>query len=419
MSAVFLLIVCLFGKFGVLGLLFLVSGPGGPAVGYRYDELNRLESVDDTSTGLPTRTTAYTYNANGSLATASAPIRIQKTLLSPLSQLLSTTAWLVDTQNHTGYAQVVEERVTTGGATPSSLVRVFTFGHALLSQATQLPSASTFTLSYHGVDGFGTVRQLTDASGTATDAYDYDAFGNLLRRTGTTANAFLYRSEQYDADLGLYYLRARYLNPDSGRFWSMDEYEGAPDDPASLHKYLYANADPVLYSDPSGYVGDVSLPALSATSTTVGTLARIAIPRVIMRSKRVQFELACATIRFVQVGADILGFEVVKIDKQGPQHHIGSNKQTTPGSFTERLEKLFAKGGMKLGDWSNKLNLPKHFGPHKDWYHQEVLDALESAVAAVANPTPGNVAAAIRDTLMAIADKICDKNSKLYKTLTK
>ena len=114
-----------------------------------------------------------------------------------------------------------------------------------------------------------------------------------------------------------------------------------------------------------------------------------------------------------------LGFEVVKVDKKGPQHHIGSNKQTTPGSFTERLEKIFAKGGMKLGDWSNKLNLPRHFGRHKEWYHQEVLDALESAVAAVANPTPGNVAAAIRDTLMAIADKICDKNSKLYKTLTK
>jgi len=32
------------------------------------------------------------------------------------------------------------------------------------------------------------VRALTDASGNVTDTYNYDAFGNLLHGTGTTAN---------------------------------------------------------------------------------------------------------------------------------------------------------------------------------------------------------------------------------------
>jgi RHS repeat-associated protein len=58
--------------------------------------------------------------------------------------------------------------------------------------------------------------------------------------------------EQYDADLGLYYLRARYYNPATGRFLSRDPNEGNPYDPKSLHKYLYASGDPVNMIDPTG-----------------------------------------------------------------------------------------------------------------------------------------------------------------------
>ena len=61
-----------------------------------------------------------------------------------------------------------------------------------------------------------------------------------------------YRGEQYDSDLGLYYLRARYYNPATGRFLSRDPLDGQVKDPASLHKYLYANGDPVNGMDPNG-----------------------------------------------------------------------------------------------------------------------------------------------------------------------
>ncbi|MGD0832667.1 MAG: RHS repeat-associated core domain-containing protein, partial [Terracidiphilus sp.] len=114
-----------------------------------------------------------------------------------------------------------------------------------------------WTPSIYGYDGAGSVRQLTNLAGTVTDAYNYDAFGNKLNSTGSTPNVYLYRGEQYDPNLNLYYLRARYYNPATGRFLSRDPEDGKPVDPKTLHKYLYAGGDPVSAMDPTGrdYVG--------------------------------------------------------------------------------------------------------------------------------------------------------------------
>jgi RHS repeat-associated protein len=93
---------------------------------------------------------------------------------------------------------------------------------------------------------------LTDTEARVTDTYDYDAFGNLINQTGSTPNNYLYSGEQFDADLGLYYNRARYLDVRTGRFWGMDTWEGETGDPRSLHKYLYASDNPANRVDPSG-----------------------------------------------------------------------------------------------------------------------------------------------------------------------
>jgi uncharacterized protein RhaS with RHS repeats len=68
---------------------------------------------------------------------------------------------------------------------------------------------STWTPSFYGYDGMGSVRNLTNAAGAVTDTWEYDAFGNPFTTSGTTPNEMLYRGEQYDSDLGLYYLRVR------------------------------------------------------------------------------------------------------------------------------------------------------------------------------------------------------------------
>jgi len=64
-------------------------------------------------------------------------------------------------------------------------------------------------------------------------------------------------AEQYDPDLGLYYLRARYYNPATGRFLPRDPEDGKPVDPKSLHKYLYADGDPVNRWDSTGRIATV------------------------------------------------------------------------------------------------------------------------------------------------------------------
>lgn len=104
----------------------------------------------------------------------------------------------------------------------------------------------------YGYDGHGSVRQLRSSTGTVTDAYDYDAFGNLINQTGSTPNNYLFAGEQYDPATGLYYSRARYLNGTTGRFWTTDTYEGSTYEPTSLHRYLYSSANPVNRVDPSG-----------------------------------------------------------------------------------------------------------------------------------------------------------------------
>jgi len=81
----------------------------------------------------------------------------------------------------------------------------------------------------------------------------YDAYGNLLKKEGGTENDFLYTGEQYNANTDLYYLRARYMNPFTGTFISIDSYQGSDYDPVSLHKYLYVVANLVMYVDPTGY----------------------------------------------------------------------------------------------------------------------------------------------------------------------
>jgi RHS repeat-associated protein len=73
-----------------------------------------------------------------------------------------------------------------------------------------------------------------------------------MASSGSTANNYLYCGEQYDPQLKFYYNRARYLNPDTGRFWTMDTFAGNNEDPLSLHKYLYCHDNPVNNTDPSG-----------------------------------------------------------------------------------------------------------------------------------------------------------------------
>jgi RHS repeat-associated protein len=163
----------------------------------------------------------------------------------------------------------------------NTVTRSYTWGLQLVSE-TQLvaatPPASPWQTNWYGFDGHGSVRFLTDSTGAVTDSYDYDAFGNLISSTGTTANNYLFAGEQYDPDLGLYYNRARYLDVRAGRFWGMDTHEGNTGDPLSIHKYLYTGANPVDRVDPSGHDFDLaSMAMVSVVGTTIAAMTITAL----------------------------------------------------------------------------------------------------------------------------------------------
>jgi RHS repeat-associated protein len=96
------------------------------------------------------------------------------------------------------------------------------------------------------------VRQLATDTGNVNLTQTYNPFGDLNSTTGLDNTAYGFAGEWTD-NTGLQYLRARYYAPTQGRFLTRDTWQGTYTRPASLHRYTYAENNPVLYTDPSGH----------------------------------------------------------------------------------------------------------------------------------------------------------------------
>lgn len=105
---------------------------------------------------------------------------------------------------------------------------------------------------YYVTDPHGNVVQLTDESGAVTKTYEYDSFGNEVDSDSKDENPFRYCGEYYDKETEEIYLRARYYQPNVGRFLTRDTYTGEEDEPESLHLYTYCYNNPVYYMDVTG-----------------------------------------------------------------------------------------------------------------------------------------------------------------------
>jgi RHS repeat-associated protein len=254
------------------------------------DEQVSSESYDANGNVTSTDGMNYTYDSQNHMLTASGNGKSISMIYDAFGNRVAKTVNGVSTQylveddvNPTGLPQVVEELTGSFGA--GVVTRTYTYGLQRISQnlSPAVSGNSTWTPSFYVYDGGGSVRQLTNSNGTVTDEYEYDAYGNSFTKSGTTPNNYLYRGEQYDQDLGLYYLRARYYNPNTGRFMSRDPEDGDETDPKTLHKYVYANGDPVNAVDPTGRMaaeyalplGIIAIPTtkvLLALGGTVGCL---------------------------------------------------------------------------------------------------------------------------------------------------
>ncbi len=204
----------------------LLKKSGAAEESYKYDVYNRLVSYQADQKG---KKENYSYDAEG--------VRRSKTASEGEEE--KEILFISDTSGE--LSRTLAETDEEG-----ELLASYGWGDTLLSQTRE---GKTSTYLY---DGQGNVRGLLDEKGNLTDTYAYNAYGELTEKTGETENHFLYTGEYYDGVSGLYYLRARYMSPETGTFISMDTWQGDLYEPVTLHKYLYANANPVKYKDPSG-----------------------------------------------------------------------------------------------------------------------------------------------------------------------
>ena len=202
------------------------------ATSFSYDLQGRMSVVTVTtrnSNGVATRNerTSYDYDSMGIRNSSKHEIDANA---DGAYESSTTTEFLTDHQNFTGYAQTVRE--TTKNATGHTTKTVdYTFGHDEISQTTKTYDAngsvtSEATLVF-GHDGHGSVCVLTDLAGAIAQLFMFDAYGQMLAilngagalvsgGNGQLADAtqaltsLLYSGESFDANINQQYLRARW-----------------------------------------------------------------------------------------------------------------------------------------------------------------------------------------------------------------
>ena len=102
---------------------------------------------------------------------------------------------------------------------------------------------------YFVYDGLGSCRGLVASNGAVVVRYDYDVYGRVRWQEGERANSFRYVAQvghATDEETGLIYMRARYYDPEIGRFVSEDPGQN------TVNWYWYADGNPVNNYDVTG-----------------------------------------------------------------------------------------------------------------------------------------------------------------------
>jgi RHS repeat-associated protein len=202
----------------------MTTGPLGAAglVTYGYDARNRLTSVGSIAAGF----TTYVYDAENN--------RISRT------DTTGTTHYLVDPHGDALPRVLVREK-------PDTSTTSYVYGIGLLYEVNDATGDATY---YH-YDNIGSTVALTGPTGALTDRMEYDPFGTVTFRTGTSDTPFLYVGQlgvQQEPN-GLHYMRARYYSTELRRFLNADPIGFA----GGMNWYGYAANNPLSLIDPSGF----------------------------------------------------------------------------------------------------------------------------------------------------------------------
>jgi RHS repeat-associated protein len=146
----------------------------------------------------------------------------------------------------------------------SGLTQVLADGsNTYLYGYTRIAQASNDAAGYFLGDALGSVRQVIDPEAEIVLMQSYSPYGETTVSFGEFKTVYNYTGEMID-ESGLINLRARMYDPGSGRFLTMDSWSGDYQNPITLVKWVYANSNPVRYSDPSGLSSSFSFGQFSA-----------------------------------------------------------------------------------------------------------------------------------------------------------
>jgi RHS repeat-associated protein len=107
-------------------------------------------------------------------------------------------------------------------------------------------------VTYVYTDPQGTPLAEADVNGNITATFDYAPYGSIA--LGTTPNGPGYTGHVNDPDTGLVYMQARYYDPNTGRFLSVDPAQPSAGNSFNFNRYGYANNNPVVNTDPTGKI---------------------------------------------------------------------------------------------------------------------------------------------------------------------
>jgi RHS repeat-associated protein len=215
-----------------------------------YDDANQIASFggtsltyDDNGNLTSDGVRAYTWNARNELASLTGPVsgsfaydafgrRRSKTIGG------TTTQFLYDGLNP------VQE--LSGGSPTANLLT----GLGIDEYFTRTDASGVRNFL---TDALGSTVALADGSGTVQTEYSYEPFGGTTTSGGSTSNAFAFTGREANGT-GLYYYRARYYDPVSGRFTAGDPIGCL----GGVNVYAYVGDSPTGFVDP---LGTQALPA--------------------------------------------------------------------------------------------------------------------------------------------------------------
>lgn len=172
--------------------------------------------------------------------------------------------------------------------------------------------------SYYEADGLGSVTSLTNSAGATAQTYTYDSFGKQTGSSGSLTNPFQYTGRESDAEIGLYYYRARYYDSFAGRFVSEDPIGYA----GGSNFYLYVDNAPADFSDPIGLCPPVGRKLCSA---------------ILPDGKR---RTMVQTLMGEMTGEGVIGQHQYADDQSGPLGQIGAPRGPEISDDTLNLEAL-------------------------------------------------------------------------------